>query len=75
MIFNLDHSINQPIKLPQKNSVELYIKREDKIHKHISGNKYRKLKYNLQEADKLGYTTLLTFACGSGRIILPEPSR
>ncbi len=61
MIFNLDHSINQPIKLPQKNSVELYIKREDKIHKHISGNKYRKLKYNLQEADKLGYTTLLTF--------------
>ncbi len=61
MIFNLDHSINQSIKLPQKNSVELYIKREDKIHKHISGNKYRKLKYNLQEADKLGYTTLLTF--------------
>lgn len=61
MIFNLDHSINQPIKLPQKDSVELYIKREDRIHEHISGNKYRKLKYNLQEADKLGYTTLLTF--------------
>ncbi len=61
MIFNLDHSINQSIKLPRKNRAELYIKREDKIHKHISGNKYRKLKYNLQEADKLGYTTLLTF--------------
>jgi 1-aminocyclopropane-1-carboxylate deaminase/D-cysteine desulfhydrase-like pyridoxal-dependent ACC family enzyme len=61
MIFNLDHSINQPIELPQKDSVELYIKREDRIHEHISGNKYRKLKYNLQEADKLGYTTLLTF--------------
>jgi 1-aminocyclopropane-1-carboxylate deaminase/D-cysteine desulfhydrase-like pyridoxal-dependent ACC family enzyme len=61
MIFNLDRSINQPIKLPRKNSVELYIKREDKIHEHISGNKYRKLKYNLIEAEKLGYNTLLTF--------------
>jgi 1-aminocyclopropane-1-carboxylate deaminase/D-cysteine desulfhydrase-like pyridoxal-dependent ACC family enzyme len=61
MIFNLDHSINQPIKLPQEYNVELYIKREDKIHKHISGNKYRKLKYNLLEAKKLGYSTLLTF--------------
>jgi 1-aminocyclopropane-1-carboxylate deaminase len=61
MIFNFDHSINQPIKLPQKSSVELYIKREDKIHEHISGNKYRKLKYNLLEAKKLGNTTLLTF--------------
>ena len=30
-------------------------------HPLISGNKYRKLKYNLQEAKKGGYTTLLTF--------------
>ncbi|WP_062052818.1 1-aminocyclopropane-1-carboxylate deaminase/D-cysteine desulfhydrase [Aquimarina longa] len=41
--------------------VTLDIKREDQIHKHVSGNKFRKLKYNLLEAKKLGYTTVLTF--------------
>lgn len=39
----------------------LVIKREDELHPHISGNKYRKLKYNLINAKKLGYKTLLTF--------------
>ncbi len=39
----------------------LVIKREDKLHPDISGNKYRKLKYNLLEAKKLGENTLLTF--------------
>ena len=47
MIFNLDDTVNQHIKLPNDFGVELYIKREDKIHPFISGNKYRKLKYNL----------------------------
>ena len=60
MIFKLEDSINQQINLPNK-SVELYIKREDKIHPFISGNKYRKLKYNLLEAQKKGFKTLLTF--------------
>lgn len=40
---------------------ELFIKREDAIHPIISGNKYRKLKYNLSEAKNKGFTTLLTF--------------
>ena len=31
------------------------------IHPTISGNKWRKLKYNLIEAKKLGQKTLLTF--------------
>ena len=61
MIFKLENSINQQIKLSHNFDVELYIKREDQIHPFISGNKYRKLKYNLIEAKKLGYTTLLTF--------------
>ena len=60
MIFKLEDSINQQINLPNK-SVELYVKREDKIHPFVSGNKYRKLKYNLLEAKKNGLTTLLTF--------------
>jgi 1-aminocyclopropane-1-carboxylate deaminase/D-cysteine desulfhydrase-like pyridoxal-dependent ACC family enzyme len=41
--------------------VELYIKREDLNHPTISGNKWRKLKYNLAEAEKRRHKTLLTF--------------
>lgn len=41
--------------------MNLYIKREDQLHPYISGNKFRKLKYNLLEAKKQGYNTLLTF--------------
>lgn len=61
MSFNLEYSVNQKIELPRDYCVDLYIKREDKIHPFISGNKYRKLKYNLQEAQKLKHDTLLTF--------------
>ncbi|MDV7187078.1 pyridoxal-phosphate dependent enzyme [Lutibacter sp. TH_r2] len=41
--------------------VQLFIKREDKLHHFISGNKYRKLKYNLEEAKRLKHHTLITF--------------
>lgn len=41
--------------------VRLLIKREDLIHPLISGNKYRKLKYNLQRAHQENHQTLLTF--------------
>jgi 1-aminocyclopropane-1-carboxylate deaminase len=54
---------NQLVQLPllQMNQVSLFVKREDRIHPIISGNKYRKLKYNLIEAKNLGFQTLLTF--------------
>ncbi|AUP78643.1 1-aminocyclopropane-1-carboxylate deaminase/D-cysteine desulfhydrase [Flavivirga eckloniae] len=61
MIFKLEHSINQQVKAPENKGVELFIKREDEIHPFVSGNKYRKLKYNLLEAEKQGFKTLLTF--------------
>jgi len=48
-----------PIKNPY--GIRLYIKREDLIHPFVSGNKYRKLKYNLIEAKQQGKHTLLTF--------------
>ncbi|MBP6385795.1 MAG: 1-aminocyclopropane-1-carboxylate deaminase/D-cysteine desulfhydrase [Pseudarcicella sp.] len=41
--------------------IKLFIKREDLIHPEVSGNKYRKLKYNLLEAKRLSCDTLLTF--------------
>ena len=42
-------------------SVELFIKREDLIHPFVSGNKFRKLKYNLLQAKAENQTTLITF--------------
>ena len=41
--------------------VQLYIKRDDLIHPTVSGNKWRKLKYNLLEAQARGEQVILTF--------------
>jgi 1-aminocyclopropane-1-carboxylate deaminase len=54
-------SENQKIPIHFPNGIELFIKREDLLHPIISGNKFRKLKYNLAEAKRLGYKKLLTF--------------
>ena len=47
--------------LLQKKKVKLFLKRDDLIHPSVSGNKWRKLKYNLAAAKELNQTTLLTF--------------
>jgi len=52
--------VTQKITLPDT-SIELFIRREDLIHPFVSGNKFRKLKYNLLQAKKENKTTLLTF--------------
>lgn len=52
---------NQKISINFPKGIELFIKREDLLHLIISGNKFRKLKYNLQEAKQLGKSKLLTF--------------
>ncbi len=41
--------------------VRLLVKREDLNHPGVSGNKWWKLKYNLEQASKEGQDTLLTF--------------
>ncbi|MCX6199537.1 MAG: pyridoxal-phosphate dependent enzyme [Bacteroidetes bacterium] len=48
-------------KLFEEKGVVVFIKREDLIHEHIQGNKWRKLKYNLYEARLNKQNTLLTF--------------
>jgi 1-aminocyclopropane-1-carboxylate deaminase len=54
--------IIQEISLDENpKKARLFIKREDLIHPVISGNKWRKLKYNLKEAEKQAAKTLLTF--------------
>jgi len=59
----LEQSIHQEVNLPllAEKQVSLCVKREDLIHPQISGNKYRKLKYNLTEAKSKDFDTLLTF--------------
>ncbi|WP_413532972.1 1-aminocyclopropane-1-carboxylate deaminase/D-cysteine desulfhydrase [Empedobacter brevis] len=42
-------------------NIQLSILREDLNHPEISGNKYRKLKYNFIEAENLGFKKVLTF--------------
>jgi 1-aminocyclopropane-1-carboxylate deaminase len=53
--------LNQNIKINFPNDISLTIKREDLNHPFISGNKLRKLKYNLLQAKAENKTTLLTF--------------
>src|SRR5690606_15516069 len=61
MMFQLLKSVNQKISLPAHFEVDLFLKREDNIHPFISGNKYRKLKYNIEYAQERGFKKLLTF--------------
>src|SRR6266567_3718668 len=41
--------------------VQILLKRDDLIHPEVPGNKWRKLKYNLDAAAGQDYRTLLTF--------------
>jgi len=59
--FNFISSTNQLVTHFKSSNITLYIKREDLIDPFVSGNKFRKLKYNISEALKSNSTTLLTF--------------
>lgn len=41
--------------------VRLFLQRDDLLHPEVSGNKFRKLKYNIHRAIAGGYNTILTF--------------
>lgn len=53
-------SANQNIAI-KHNGISLAIKREDLIHPYVSGNKFRKLKYNLIQAKAENQQILVTF--------------
>jgi len=59
-------TMHSPLQLldnpfPESINIRLLLKRDDLLHPHISGNKWRKLKYNLLAARDQGLDTLLTF--------------
>lgn len=63
-MFELKESIqNEQVLLPvlKEKGVQLFVKREDLIHPFVSGNKFRKLTYNIAKAKELQKETLLTF--------------
>ena len=53
--------MNQIVPIDFPKSITVFIKREDLIHPFVSGNKFRKLKYNLLQAKVENQNTLLTF--------------
>ena len=53
--------MNQPVLITFPNNIKLTVKREDLLHPHISGNKFRKLKYNVLQAKANDKECLLTF--------------
>ena len=62
----IDLEINSPVEeilnpLFKKKNVQVFVKRDDMIHPFISGNKWRKLKYSLLEAEKQNKKHLVTF--------------
>lgn len=61
MRFDANNSVNEQLAIPFPNNISVFIKREDLLHPQISGNKFRKLKYNLIKGRQLNQRTLLTF--------------
>ena len=53
--------MNQPQQLLLPDNITITVKREDLLHPHISGNKFRKLKYNILQAKVEQKAALLTF--------------
>ncbi len=45
----------------ESRNIHVFVKRDDLIHSEVSGNKWRKLKYNLAQASHLKKSGILTF--------------
>lgn len=67
-MFDFEKILNLPSPLElitdpvfSEKALKVYVKRDDLIHPQLSGNKWRKMKYNLLEAQKQGFSKLITF--------------
>jgi 1-aminocyclopropane-1-carboxylate deaminase len=62
-MFDLENSIIQKVELAilKERSINLYVKRDDFIDQYVSGNKWRKLKYNVDYAIQMKNEGILTF--------------
>jgi 1-aminocyclopropane-1-carboxylate deaminase/D-cysteine desulfhydrase-like pyridoxal-dependent ACC family enzyme len=62
-VFNSRQSPLQKLNIPlfKDLGIDLFVKRDDLLHPEISGNKWRKLKYNLFELEKSDKSGFITF--------------
>ncbi|MEK6506818.1 1-aminocyclopropane-1-carboxylate deaminase/D-cysteine desulfhydrase [Myroides sp. C4067] len=60
-MFENENVYNEQLKVELPRGITIFVKREDLLHEEVSGNKFRKLKYNILKAQELGYSKLLTF--------------
>ena len=63
MLLSTQQSITQEVHIPEliDRNICLLVKRDDLIHNEVSGNKWRKLKYNLEQCVSLRKEGVLTF--------------
>lgn len=54
-------SKNQTVFYDTHRHIGLDVKREDQIHPYVSGNKFRKIKYNIKQAILSKHNTILTY--------------
>ncbi|MGJ8685449.1 MAG: 1-aminocyclopropane-1-carboxylate deaminase/D-cysteine desulfhydrase [Nonlabens sp.] len=60
-LFEVKKAINQPFRNYNDGAITVDMKRDDLLHDQVSGNKLRKLKYNILEAQNLKHKTILTY--------------
>lgn len=60
---DLEKSILQELLIPElaERGIRLLVKRDDLLHREVSGNKWRKLKYNLAQAEHTKSKGVFTF--------------
>lgn len=62
----LSRAVNVPVQrlqwdLAKQKGVDVWVRRDDLIDSHLTGNKFYKLFYNLQHAESRGYHQILSF--------------
>ena len=62
-VINIKNSITQKIELDFLNerNIKMFVKRDDLIHPYVSGNKWRKLIYNIALCKSDDYKGIITF--------------
>lgn len=62
-LFDTSLSISQELSIPAliERGIKILVKRDDLIHEEVSGNKWRKLKYNLLQVEQGNHAGVFTF--------------
>ena len=63
MLYSTEKSILEKVSFPilEEKNIELFVKRDDLIDTEVSGNKWRKLKYNIEQALANKNNSIVTF--------------